>query len=218
MLMNSRGQIYRRVRMPSTISWTKCVNYNVRLYHILHDSNGFPGCRVWCIVDNSHTFPVIQRYFVAKISEEICLTAARIVPPNIWNTPFTSGNVTLWQVHLQILRHPMKGCPHHAAIQMQVEPPREPALASLYVKMALEEKAQHQTGDFWEVRRPEIQSTLWREEILRTMWLTNKDFKAQEPHFEKCPTPQTFSCWKIKFKTEVSSCAKFPTETVLWTK
>ena len=42
--------------------------------------------------------------------------------------------------------------------------------------------------------------------------------QIQEPHFEKFPTPQTFSCWKIKFKTEVCSCAKFPTETMLWTK
>ena len=29
-------------------------------------------------------------------------------------------------------------------------------------------------------------------------------------HFGKFPTPQTFSCWKIRFKTEVCSCSNFP--------
>ncbi len=30
-----------------------------------------------------------------------------------------------------------------------------------------------------------------------------------ELHFDKFPTPQTFSCWKIRFKTEVCSCSTF---------
>ena len=39
-----------------------------------------------------------------------------------------------------------------------------------------------------------------------------------EPHFDKFSTPQTFSCWKMRFKTEVCSCADFFTEAMLWTK
>ena len=31
-------------------------------------------------------------------------------------------------------------------------------------------------------------------------------------HFDKFPTPATFACWKIRFKTEVSTCSQFPTE------
>ena len=39
-----------------------------------------------------------------------------------------------------------------------------------------------------------------------------------EPHFDMFPTPQTFSCWKIRFKTEVCSCSNFPTKAMLWIK
>ena len=31
-------------------------------------------------------------------------------------------------------------------------------------------------------------------------------------HFDKFPTPATFACWKIRFKTEVSTCSRFRTE------
>ena len=33
-------------------------------------------------------------------------------------------------------------------------------------------------------------------------------------HFDKFPTPATFACWKIRFKTEVCTCSQFPTEAV----
>ena len=31
-------------------------------------------------------------------------------------------------------------------------------------------------------------------------------------HFDKFPTPATFACWKIRFKTEVCTCSQFPPE------
>ena len=37
-------------------------------------------------------------------------------------------------------------------------------------------------------------------------------------HFDKFPTPTTFACWKVIFKTEVCTCSQFPTEAVLWIK
>ena len=37
-------------------------------------------------------------------------------------------------------------------------------------------------------------------------------------HFDKFPTPTTFACWKIRFKTEVCTCSQFPTEAMQWTK
>ena len=30
------------------------------------------------------------------------------------------------------------------------------------------------------------------------------------PHLDKFPTPATFACWKIRFKTEVCTCSQFP--------
>ena len=37
-------------------------------------------------------------------------------------------------------------------------------------------------------------------------------------HFDKLPTPATFACWKIRFKTEVCTCSQFPTEAMHWIK
>ena len=37
-------------------------------------------------------------------------------------------------------------------------------------------------------------------------------------HFDKFPTPATFACRKIRFKTEVCTCSQFPTEAMQWIK
>ena len=37
-------------------------------------------------------------------------------------------------------------------------------------------------------------------------------------HFDKFPTPATFACWKMRFKTEVCTCAQFLTEAMQWIK
>ena len=39
-----------------------------------------------------------------------------------------------------------------------------------------------------------------------------------ELHFDKFPTPSTFSCWKTRFKTQVCSFSNFPSEAGSWTK
>ena len=50
------------------------------------------------------------------------------------------------------------------------------------------------------------------------MELTIKDFKYPGTSFDKFTTPQTFSCWKIRFKSEVRSCSNFFTGAMLWIK
>ena len=42
--------------------------------------------------------------------------------------------------------------------------------------------------------------------------------QISELHFDKFPTPATFACWKIRFKTEVCTCSQFPTEAMQWIK
>ena len=37
-------------------------------------------------------------------------------------------------------------------------------------------------------------------------------------HFDKFPTPATFACWKIRFKTDVCTCSQFSTEAMHWIK
>ena len=42
--------------------------------------------------------------------------------------------------------------------------------------------------------------------------------QISELHFDKFPTPTTFACWKIRFKTEVCTCSQFRTAALLWIK
>ena len=42
--------------------------------------------------------------------------------------------------------------------------------------------------------------------------------QISDPHFDIFPTPATFACWKIRFKTEVCTCSQFLTEAMQWIK
>ena len=53
----------------------------------------------------------------------------------------------------------------------------------------------------------------------------SKDYRADQQrlqisdlHFDKFPTPATFACWKIRFRTEVCTCSQSPTDAMLWIK
>ena len=48
------------------------------------------------------------------------------------------------------------------------------------------------------------------------LWAEQQRLQISDPHFDKFPSPATFACWKIRFKTEVCTCSQFPTEAMLW--
>ena len=53
---------------------------------------------------------------------------------------------------------------------------------------------------------------------LKNMGQNNNDCRFQIFISTKFPTPATFACWKIRFKTEVCTCSQFPTEAMHWIK
>ena len=57
----------------------------------------------------------------------------------------------------------------------------------------------------------------WRR-LFKGLWGRPTKTADLDLHFDKFPTPATFACWKIRFKTEVCTCSQFPTEAVLWIK
>ena len=46
----------------------------------------------------------------------------------------------------------------------------------------------------------------------------HRRLQISDLHFDKFPTPGTFACWKVRFKTEVCTCSQFPTEVIHWIK
>ena len=67
-------------------------------------------------------------------------------------------------------------------------------------------------------RQPETHSTPKREDSLKNYGADQQRLQISDLHFDKFPTPETFACWKIKFKTEVCTCSQFPTEAMQWIK
>ena len=47
---------------------------------------------------------------------------------------------------------------------------------------------------------------------------TNNDCRFWIFILTNFPTPATFACWKVRFKTEVCICSQFPTEAMQWIK
>ena len=86
------------------------------------------------------------------------------------------------------------------------------------VRGHIETKTRFPLREFYEVRQREIHSTLWRKEISRRMGQTNKRLQISELHQHKFPSPQTFSFWKMRLKTEVCICSNCLTEATLWIK
>ena len=114
-LMNSQEQNYRRIRIPTTASWTKVRELQCEINY-MHDSKDFKDAESMHSGQLSHV-PGDSALFPHQDERRDLLVRAKSTPPDIWNTPFTSG--TFFQVHLHILRHPTKGCPHHGTIQMK---------------------------------------------------------------------------------------------------
>ena len=57
----------------------------------------------------------------------------------------------------------------------------------------------------------------WRR-LFKELWADQQRLQISDLHFDKFPTPATFACWKIRFKTEVCTCSQFPTEAMQWIK
>ena len=54
--------------------------------------------------------------------------------------------------------------------------------------------------------------------FLKNYGADQQRLQISELHFDKFPSPTTFACWTIRFKTEVCTCSQFPTEAMLWIK
>ena len=74
----------------------------------------------------------------------------------------------------------------------------------------MEEKAQHQIRRF--LRSSSTGNSFMEVNTFENYGVDNKRFQIRELDFDKFPTPQTFLCWKTRFKTEVCSCSNVPTE------
>ena len=131
-------------------------------------------------------------------------------PPNIWDTSGISGNV---------FAHPQasSSAPYPQELNSTWKKTTEEP-----IHMSIAEKS----------GRPERDSDLRcqsgpsaKDSVIFSGGDSSKNYGADQQrlqisdlHFDKFPTPATFACWKIRFKTEVCTCSQFPTEAMQWIK
>ena len=131
-------------------------------------------------------------------------------PPNVWDTSGISGNG---------FANPQASS--SALYPQELNPPW---------KKTIEEPLHMSTAEKSE--RPERDQDLRcqsgpsaKDSVIFSGGDSSKNYGADQQrlqisdlHFDKFPTPATFACWKIRFKTEVCTCSQFPTEAMQWIK
>ena len=130
-------------------------------------------------------------------------------PPCIWDTHGISVNVFANPPASSSAPYPQELNQWNAAIE-------EP----LHMSTAEKSERPEQNRDLRCQSRPSA-----KDSVIFSGGYFSKNYGADQQrlqisdlHFDKFPTPATFACWKIRFKTEVCTCSQFPTEAMQWIK
>ena len=131
-------------------------------------------------------------------------------PPNIWDTSGISGNVFANPQASSSAPYPQE---LNSTWKKTIE---EPLHSSTVEKSERQEQNQ-------DLRCQSVPSA--KDSVIFSGGDYSKNYGADQQrlqisdlHFDKFPTPATFACWKIRFKTEVCTCSQFPTEAMQWIK
>ena len=130
-------------------------------------------------------------------------------PPCIWDTPGISGNVFANPPASSSAPYPQELNPWRTTVE-------EP----LHMSTAEKSERPEQNQDLRCQSGPSA-----KDSVIFSGGDSSKNYGADQQrlqisdlHFDKFPTPATFACWKIRFKTEVCTCSQFPTEAMQWIK
>ena len=143
------------------------------------------------------------------LSRSIGMLSRREGPPSIWDTHGISGNVFANPDASLSARYPQELNQWSSSIE-------EP-LQSSTVEMS---ERQKQDQDLKCQSGPSAKNSVIFSEgdSSKNYGADQQRMQISDLHFDKFPTPATFACWKIRFKTEVCTCSQFPTEARMWIK
>ena len=127
-------------------------------------------------------------------------------PPNIWDTSGISGNVF---AHPQ----PSSSAPYNSTWKKTIEEPIHMSTAEKSGRPERDQDLRCQSG-------PSAKDSVIFSggDYSKNYGADQQQLQISDLHFDKFPTPATFACWKIRFKTEVCTCSQFPTEAMQWIK
>ena len=130
-------------------------------------------------------------------------------PPSIWDTHGISGNVLADP-------HASSSAPYPQELNQWNSSIEEPLHSSTVEKSERPEQNQ-------DLRCQSGPSA--KKSVIFSGGDSSKNYGADQQrlqildlHFDKFPTPATFACWKMRFKTEVCTCSQFLAEAMQWIK
>ena len=130
-------------------------------------------------------------------------------PPDIWDTPGISGNV---------FANPQASST--APFPQELNPWRKIIEEPLHTSTAEKSERPEQNQDLRCQSGPSVKDSVIFSggDYSKNYGADQQRLQISDLHFDKFPTPATFACWKIRFKTEVCTCPQFPTEAMQWIK
>ena len=130
-------------------------------------------------------------------------------PPSIWDTHGISENVFVNPDASSSASHPQELNQWNSSLE-------EPLHSSTVEKSERRTQDQDQRGQSGPSAKNSV--ILSGGDSSKNYGTDQQRLQISDLHFDKFPTPATFACWKIKFKTEVCTCSQFPTEAMQWIK
>ena len=128
-------------------------------------------------------------------------------PPSIWDTYGISGNVFANPVASSTAPYPQELNPWSSQVSEHTSP---------HVMSESQTPVQDQRCQSGPSARNSLISS--GGDSSKNYGADQQRLQISDLHFDKFPTPATFACRKIRFKTEVCTCSQFPTEAMQWIK
>ena len=135
-------------------------------------------------------------------------------PPNIWDTSGISGNV---------FAHPQasSSAPYPQELNSSKwNTWRKTTEEPIHMSIAEKSGRPKQDSDLRCQSGPSAKNSVLFSggDASKNYGADQQRLQISDLHFDKFPTPATFACWKIRFKTEVCTCSQFLTEAMQWIK
>ena len=155
-----------------------------------------------------HTLPVNQEYSLNILLFEGLLRPSFVSqrhsdgPPNIWDTSGISGNVFAHPQTSSSAPYPQE---LNSTWKKTIGGPIHMSTAEKSGRPERDQDLRCQSG-------PSAKNTVFfsRGDYSKGYGADQQRLQISDLHFDKFPTPATFACWKIRFKTEVCTCSQFP--------
>ena len=142
-------------------------------------------------------------------SRSFGMPSRREGPPSIWDTHGISGNVFADPVASSSALYPQELNPWSSGRA-------EPIHSSTAEKNENRTPVQDQRCQYGPSAKNSVIPC--EGDSLKNYGADQQRLQVSDLHFDKFPTPATFACWKMRFKTKVCTCSQFPTEAMHWIK